>query len=158
MVLALIDRLESEPGFGDRLDEFRRDLLSRPEVGQLTERLWSEVRGFVARSAAGQSSVLQHHLAGLLAEAGAQLGADPDMRAEINSGFVMVLRSFIAEHKNGVSTFIADQVKGWDMAQLIDLIEVNIGRDLQYIRFNGTVIGGLAGLALHGAEVAFRLL
>lgn len=158
MVLALIDRLETEPAFADRLDGLRRDLLARPELGQLTERLWGEVRDFVARSASGESSVLERHLAGLLVEAGAQLAADADMRGEINGGFITVLRSFIAEHKGGVSSFIADQVKGWDMAQAIELIEINIGRDLQYIRFNGTVIGGLAGLALHSAEVAVGLL
>jgi uncharacterized membrane-anchored protein YjiN (DUF445 family) len=69
-----------------------------------------------------------------------------------------VLRSLIAEHKSGVSGFIADQVKGWDMAQLIAVIEVNVGKDLQYIRFNGSLIGGLAGLALYTAEVLFRML
>jgi uncharacterized membrane-anchored protein YjiN (DUF445 family) len=62
------------------------------------------------------------------------------------------------EQKSGVSTFIADQVKAWDMRQLISLIEVNIGKDLQYIRFNGTIIGGLAGLTLHGIEVTLRSL
>ena len=49
------------------------------------------------------------------------------------------LRSFIADQKSGVSTFIADQVKGWDMTQLISLIEINVGKDLQYIRFNGSL-------------------
>jgi uncharacterized membrane-anchored protein YjiN (DUF445 family) len=49
-------------------------------------------------------------------------------------------------------------VKGWDMQQLIGVIEVNIGRDLQYIRFNGSLIGGLAGLALYTIEVLLRLL
>ena len=49
-----------------------------------------------------------------------------------------------------MSSFISDQVKAWDMGQLISLIEINIGKDLQYIRFNGSLIGGLAGLgALH---------
>ena len=57
--------------------------------------------------------------------------------------------------KSGVSTFIAEQVKRWDLAQLTRLIEINIGRDLQYIRFNGMLIGGLAGLALHAAELLF---
>jgi uncharacterized membrane-anchored protein YjiN (DUF445 family) len=70
----------------------------------------------------------------------------------------VVLRSFIAAQKSGVSSFIADQVKSWDMRQLIGLIELNIGRDLQYIRFNGTLIGGLAGLGLYTAEVVIRLL
>ena len=64
-----------------------------------------------------------------------------------------MLRSFIADQKSGVSTFISDQVKSWDMAQLISLIEINIGRDLQYIRFNGSLIGGLAGLALYTARI-----
>ena len=69
-----------------------------------------------------------------------------------------VLRSFIADQKSGVSTFISDQVKSWNMTQLISLIEINIGRDLQYIRFNGSLIGGLAGLALYTAEFLLRLL
>jgi len=68
------------------------------------------------------------------------------------------LKSFVAEQKSGVSRFIADQVKAWDMRQLTDLIELNVGKDLQYIRFNGTLIGGLAGLTLHGIEVLIRSL
>ncbi|CKX65310.1 Conserved membrane protein of uncharacterised function [Mycobacterium tuberculosis] len=57
-----------------------------------------------------------------------------------------------------MSRFISDQVKSWDMKQLINLIEINIGKDLQYIRFNGALIGGLAGLALHTAEVFIKSL
>ena len=71
---------------------------------------------------------------------------------------VAVLRTVVAEQKSGVSTFISDQVKSWDMGQLISLIEINIGRDLQYIRFNGSLIGGLAGLALYTLEYLLRLL
>jgi len=80
------------------------------------------------------------------------------LRAEINQGFVNVLRSFIADQKGGVRSFIADQVKAWDMGQLISLIEINIGRDLQYIRFNGSLIGGLAGLGLYTIECVLRWL
>jgi uncharacterized membrane-anchored protein YjiN (DUF445 family) len=86
------------------------------------------------------------------------LRADSGIRDEINKGVVAVLRSFIADQKSGVSRFIADQVKSWDMKQLINLIEINIGKDLQYIRFNGALIGGLAGLALHTAEMALKAL
>jgi uncharacterized membrane-anchored protein YjiN (DUF445 family) len=68
---------------------------------------------------------------------------------------VVALSSFVESQKSGVSSFIADQVKRWDLAQLTRLIELNIGRDLQYIRFNGMLIGGLAGLALHSAELLF---
>ena len=83
---------------------------------------------------------------------------DAELRAEINQGLVAVLRSFIADQKSGVSSFISDQVKSWDMGQLIALIEINIGKDLQYIRFNGSLIGGLAGLALYTVELLVRML
>jgi len=86
------------------------------------------------------------------------LAGDAELRGEINNGLVAVLTSFVADQKSGVSTFIADQVKAWNMGQLIALIEINIGRDLQYIRFNGSLIGGLAGLALYTAEFLLRLL
>ena len=94
----------------------------------------------------------------MFVKAGEALAADSELRAEINQGFVAVLRSFIADQKSGVSSFISDQVKSWDMRQLISLIEINIGRDLQYIRFNGSLIGGLAGLGLYTGEFVLRLL
>lgn len=158
MLLSFVDRLENEPGFTDRIDGLKRDLLARPELAELAGNLWSNAKSFIARSASGESTVLQHHLANMFVAAGATLTADSDMRGEINQGVVVVLRSFVADQKSGVSTFIADQVKAWDMGQLIGVIEVNIGRDLQYIRFNGSLIGGLAGLALYTAEVLFRML
>ena len=79
------------------------------------------------------------------------------MRGEINQGLVTVLKTLVADQKSGVATFISDQVKSWNMDQLISVIEVNIGKDLQYIRFNGSLIGGLAGLALYAAEFLLRL-
>jgi uncharacterized membrane-anchored protein YjiN (DUF445 family) len=136
----------------------KRDLLARPELTELARTIWSNTRSFIERSATGESQVLQHHLAGMFVSAGDALKGDAELRGEINEGLVVVLRSFIADQKSGVSTFISDQVKSWDMAQLISLIEINIGRDLQYIRFNGSLIGGLAGLALYTGEVLLRLL
>ena len=158
MVLSFVDRLETEPAYAERIADLKRDLLARPELGALAQNIWSNARAFVARSASGENSVLLHHLADLFMKAGATLGADAEMRGEINQGIVVVLRSFIADQKSGVSTFIADQVKAWDMKQLLTLIEINIGRDLQYIRFNGSLIGGLVGLGLYTAEYLLRLL
>ena len=158
MVLSFADRLGSDKSYADRIDGLKRDLLARPELGDLARNIWSNARAFIERSASGESLVLQQHLAGMFVKAGETLAADSELRAEINQGFVAVLRSFIADQKSGVSSFISDQVKGWDMGQLISLIEINIGRDLQYIRFNGSLIGGLAGLALYTGEFLLRLL
>jgi uncharacterized membrane-anchored protein YjiN (DUF445 family) len=158
LILQLVDSLATDPAYASRIDEFKRELLARPEIGRIVQGVWSGVRDLVAKNASGESDVLQRQFAGAFAEIGRQLAADAEMRAEINQGMVVVLRSFIAEQKSGVSLFIADQVKAWDMRQLIELIELNVGKDLQYIRFNGTLIGGLAGLTLHGIEVLIRAL
>ncbi len=158
MLLSFVDRLGHDPAFAGRIDSLKRDLLARPELTSLAKNIWSNARSFIERSASGETQVLQQHLAGLFVKAGEALAGDAELRAEINQGLASVLRSFIADQKSGVSTFISDQVKAWDMGQLISLIEINIGRDLQYIRFNGSLIGGLAGLALYTAEFLLRLL
>ncbi len=158
MLLSFVDRLGSDRAFADRIDGLKRDLLARPELGDLARNIWSNARSFIERSASGETQVLQQHLAGMFVKAGEALAADSELRAEINQGLVAVLRSFIADQKSGVSSFISDQVKGWDMGQLIALIEINIGKDLQYIRFNGALIGGLAGLSLYTVELLVRML
>ncbi|AHY52186.1 hypothetical protein BJS_06255 [Bradyrhizobium japonicum SEMIA 5079] len=158
MVLSFVDRLGSDRAYIDRIDGLKRDLLARPELADLARTVWANTRSFIERSASGETQVLQHHLAGMFVAAGEALAGDAELRGEINKGLVAVLRSFVADQKSGVSTFISDQVKAWDMAQLISLIEINIGRDLQYIRFNGSLIGGLAGLALYSVEFLLRWL
>jgi uncharacterized membrane-anchored protein YjiN (DUF445 family) len=158
MVLTFVDRLAADPDYAERLEGLKRDLLMRPELNDLARNVWSNTKTFIQQSASGETQMLQRHLGGMFVAAGEALAADAALRVEINQGVAVVLRSFIAEQKSGVSTFISDQVKSWDMAQLISLIEINIGKDLQYIRFNGSLIGGLAGLALYTGEFLLRLL
>ena len=71
---------------------------------------------------------------------------------------VRVLGDFVQSQKSGVGRFIADQVKSWDIDMLVERVELTVGPDLQYIRFNGAMIGGLAGLALHGLEQGVKLI
>jgi len=158
MVLTFVDRLATDPSYAGRIEGLKRDLLARPELNDLARNIWANAKTFIDRSASGETQVLQNHFGGMFVAAGEALGGDAELRAEINQGLIAVLRSFIADQKSGVSTFISDQVKSWDMAQLISLIEINIGRDLQYIRFNGSLIGGLAGLSLYTVEFLLRLL
>ena len=158
MLLSFVDRLGSDQNFADRIDGLKRDLLARPELGSLARNIWSNVKSFIERSASGETQVLQQHLTKMFMEAGEAIAGDAELRAEINQGLVAVLRKVVDEQKSGVSTFIADQVKAWDMRQLISLIEINVGKDLQYIRFNGSLIGGLAGLTLYTLEYLLRWL
>ncbi len=81
------------------------------------------------------------------------LAREERLANDINRGLRRVISAMVAENRQAVSTFVSEQVKGWDFRQLVTLIEANVGRDLQFIRFNGMIVGGLAGLLLHAFDV-----
>jgi uncharacterized membrane-anchored protein YjiN (DUF445 family) len=150
--LGFVERLRTSRQYARRAEKLKRDFLGRPEVKSLAGDMWTSLRLFIEQDANAPSSMIREHLANMFVEVGRHLADDAQIRADMNQGFVVALASFVESQKSGVSKFIADQVKRWDLAQLTRLIEMNIGKDLQYIRFNGMVIGGLAGLALYTAE------
>ena len=151
-VRRFIERLRHSKDYARRAEKLKLDLLARPEVAEFAQDVWESTRRFVEQDARADNSVIRKHLASMFVDVGRHLATDPQIRADMNEGFVVALSSFVESQKSGVSTFIADQVKRWDFVQLTRLIETNIGKDLQYIRFNGMLIGGLAGVILHVAE------
>ena len=152
-----VEQLQNSPAFAQRVEELKGDLLARPEVAALAGHAWDGLRRFLERDAVSGDSHIQRQLEAMLVEIGGQLAREPAVRAEINRGMVEVLGEFVQTQKSGVGRFIADQVKSWDIDVLIGRVELTVGRDLQYIRFNGTLIGGLAGLALHVLEQGLKL-
>jgi uncharacterized membrane-anchored protein YjiN (DUF445 family) len=156
-VMGFIERLRHSPELARRAEGLKRDLLARPEIAAIAEGAWESLRTFLERDAQGPDSQVRRELEAMLVEIGSQLARDPAIRTEINRGMVRVLADFVQSQKSGVGRFIADQVKSWDIDVLIGRIELTVGRDLQYIRFNGAMIGGLAGLALHALEQGLKL-
>jgi uncharacterized membrane-anchored protein YjiN (DUF445 family) len=147
-----IEDLRTSPEYASRAEKLKNDLLARPELRGLANDFWTSMRAFIEQDVTSEDSLVLRHLTDMFAEVGRQLEAEPRIRADMNQGFVVALVSFVENQKSGVSGFIADQVRNWDILQLTRLIELNIGRDLQYIRFNGMLIGGIAGLMLHIGE------
>ena len=152
-VAQFIDKLRTSKAYERRAEELKRNLLARPEIAGFADEIWRSVRRFAEQDAVAEDSLIRQHLASMFIDVGRHLATDPQIRADMNEGFVVALASFVESQKSGVSGFIADQVKRWDLGQLTRLIELNIGRDLQYIRFNGMLIGGLAGLFLYILEI-----
>ncbi|MCA0424812.1 MAG: DUF445 family protein [Proteobacteria bacterium] len=157
LVRNLVLRLRNSPEFQEKVDTFKNTLLQRPETAEFFAIGWESLKNYVTADAESEHSALQRHLTTVLVSAARALGEDPELRAELNSGMVTALSTFIAEHKQGISTYISNQVKAWDMEHMTLLVETKIGRDLQYIRFNGTLIGGLIGLILYSVLHAFGL-
>jgi len=156
-VTGFIEQLRSSQAFARRAERLKRDLLARPEITAIAEGAWESLRTFLEQDSRAPDSQIRRQLEAMLVDIGGQLARDPAIRAEINRGMVRVLADFVQSQKSGVGRFIADQVKSWDIDMLIGRIELTVGRDLQYIRFNGALIGGLAGLALHALEQGLKL-
>lgn len=152
-VHGFVERLRQSPDYARRAEQLKRNFLARPELRGLAKDVWESMRRFIEQDAAAERSMTRRHLTSLFVEIGQNLARDQQIRADMNEGFVVALASFVEGQKSGVSGFIAEQVKGWDLGQMTTIIEINVGRDLQYIRFNGMLIGGLAGLALYSAEL-----
>lgn len=151
-VVGFVKKLRTSKSYAKRAEQLKRDFLARPELRELAQDMWDSFRSFLEQDAKSANSMIRKHMASLFVDVGRQLAADPAIRADMNAGFVVALGSFVENQKSGVSTFIASQVKSWDLGQLTQLIEINVGRDLQFIRFNGMLIGGIAGLLLYTAE------
>ncbi len=156
-VAGFIERLRTSDDFARRAETLKRDLMARPEIAALADGAWDSVRKFIESDAGAANSQIRLQLEAILVDAGRQLARDSAIRAEINRGMVRLLGDFVQSQKSGVGRFIADQVKGWDIDLLIGRIELTVGRDLQYIRFNGAMIGGLAGLVLHALDQGLKL-
>jgi uncharacterized membrane-anchored protein YjiN (DUF445 family) len=156
-VTGFIEQLRSSQAFARRAEGLKHDLLARPEIAAIAEGAWDSLRTFLEQDSRAPDSQVRRQLEAMLVDIGGQLARDPAIRAEINRGMVRVLADFVQSQKSGVGRFIADQVKSWDIDMLIGRIELTVGRDLQYIRFNGALIGGLAGLALHALEQGLKL-
>ena len=154
---SFVERLRTSRTFARRAETLKSDLLARPEVAALAGHAWDGLRSFLERDAGSGDSQIQRQLEAMLVDIGGQLARDPAIRSEINRGMVEVLGEFVQSQRSGVGRFIADQVKSWDIDVLIGRVELTVGRDLQYIRFNGALIGGFAGLALHVLEQGLKL-
>ena len=150
-----IERLRTSKQYARRAEKLKRDFLERPELKALAGDMWASLSLFIEQDAKAPNSMIRAHLTEMFVEVGRHLADDAQIRADMNQGFVVALASFVDSQKSSVSKFIADQVKRWDLAQLTRLIEMNIGRDLQYIRFNGMIIGGIAGVVIYVAERLF---
>lgn len=144
-----VRRLKRSKRFARRVEDMKVQILNRPEFMDIAKHTWSNIKTFLERDIASTSPVLTARLTDILVDTGESLKHDQKLKDEINDGMVTFLTGFVESQKANISMFVSDQVKSWDFQQLTLLIEANIGKDLQYIRFNGMIIGGIVGLFLH---------
>jgi uncharacterized membrane-anchored protein YjiN (DUF445 family) len=137
-------------------EDYRRkgqDLLRRFVEHLQTENfyrvLWEDVRSRVQADVQSDSSLMRGHIVSALTALGEGLLADPVVRQKLNGWWLDAVHRVVVRFRHQISALIRDVVKSWDADQVSRKLELEVGKDLQYIRINGTFVGGTAGLLLH---------
>jgi uncharacterized membrane-anchored protein YjiN (DUF445 family) len=141
--------LETSPELRARGEQIKHDLLAQPELRAWTSSLWNDVKSALRAQAADPESELRRRLADAFRGAGARLQDDPVLEVKVQEG-LETAAGYVVEHFNGeIATLVSGTIERWDAEETSRRLELLLGSDLQYIRINGTVVGGLAGLALY---------
>ncbi|HVM09959.1 MAG TPA: DUF445 domain-containing protein [Acidimicrobiales bacterium] len=154
-IISFVARLRDDPELIERADDLKHDLVAHPELRQWVGGLWGDVKAGLREQAADPSSRLRSRVADAVMAAGERLSTDEALQDKARSFLERAVR-YVAEHYGDeIGDLITGTIERWDAEETSRKLELLLGRDLQFIRINGTVVGGLAGLAIHAiADVA----
>ncbi len=149
----LPDRLETSPELRERGDRLKRDVLGSPQTRAWSSALWKHVKDTLRIQAADAQSELRGQLAGALAAAGRRIAADRGLQERLERMVESGARALAEQFHDEFAGLVTGTIERWDAAQTSSQLELLLGRDLQFIRINGTVVGAGVGLALHAIAV-----
>jgi uncharacterized membrane-anchored protein YjiN (DUF445 family) len=153
-MLEFAERMRGGEEFAEEMARLKEALVAHPALGAYLDSAWDELRGRILADAAKRDSELKTKFAELIAGLAATVLNDEAVRQKLNRSFRAALIQLVEARRAEVGSLVEDMVKQWDAKTLASKVENEIGRDLQYIRINGTVIGGLVGLGLHVLSAA----
>jgi uncharacterized membrane-anchored protein YjiN (DUF445 family) len=148
-IAGLPDRLETSPELRERGERFKRDVLGSAGLRDWSSSLWKQVKDTLRMQAADPESELRRQLAGALAAAGRRLGSDRSLQESLQRVVESGARALADQFHDEFAGLVTGTIQRWDAEQTSSQLELLLGRDLQFIRINGTVVGAGVGLALH---------
>ncbi|MCC8966347.1 DUF445 domain-containing protein [Bradyrhizobium sp. Pear76] len=142
----LIDRLATDPEYLARGEELKQNMLDNPAVIRQIDAMWQAIE--TRLNSAATTAAIADAIETALISVAARVRDDADMRDRINRWLRVAALRAVASRRQEIAAFIRKVVENWDTETLIMRIELQVGRDLQFIRINGTVVGGLVGLLI----------
>ncbi|HEX2904291.1 MAG TPA: DUF445 domain-containing protein [Jatrophihabitans sp.] len=146
---AYADRLRTEPDAAASLERWKSDLLDHPAVRNALASLWLPLKKAVLDAAADPDSELRKVSASVLRQTGQALSTDRELQAKCDRWVLGVMNHVLAHYAGELTGVITYTVARWDADATSKRLELQVGRDLQFIRINGTVVGALVGLAIY---------
>lgn len=149
-----------DPSTREKVERMKRDLLDNPAVAQWWEGVWERIRAKLIAMARNPDESLEgilgpNQLGTSLAELGAALRDDPQLQWQVNRFARRTAVGVASRYGGQIVQLVSETVKRWDAHTVTDRIESAVGRDLQFIRINGTLVGGLVGLTIHFVDGLF---
>jgi uncharacterized membrane-anchored protein YjiN (DUF445 family) len=150
----LPERLETDPELRERGERLKREVLGSAALRDWSSSLWGNVKAALRAQAADPDSELRRRLTGLLMAAGRRLGSDDRLADGLERMIESGARAVADQYHDELAGLVTGTIERWDASETSNQLELLLGRDLQFIRINGTVVGALVGLALHAISLA----
>ncbi len=141
--------LSSDPAMRAKVERIKRELLDNPALGNWWTGVWERIRRSLIETARDPEAALAGQLVGALSELGTALREDPALQRQVNRFARRIMVGIATRYGSQIVQLVSETVRRWDARTVTDRIESAVGRDLQFIRVNGTLVGGLVGVAIH---------
>ncbi len=148
-VATFADRLRTDPVLLAKGEELKLELLAHPDVRAWLASLWGEVKRNTVSALDDPASELRRRLDVSLTSLGRRLASEPGLQAKVDDWVLRAAGHVVDHYRGEVADLIAGTVAKWDGAATAERLELQVGRDLQFIRINGTIVGGLAGVVIY---------
>jgi len=145
--------LRADPELQARVEAWKEEMIENEAVGAWLGGIWENSRAGLLRGARDPDAALAGKFGEALRQLGETLQQDQRLKAAINQFARRATIGFVASYGDGIVALVSDTVRAWDARTVSDRLEGAVGRDLQYIRINGTLVGGLVGVVIHTIEV-----
>jgi len=152
---SLHDALAADPTLAARSRALKDELVAHPAVRSYAFELWQRLRAELAAALADETSPLAQGLTREIGALGARLSGDAKLAAELDDWLKQLLLHVVDNYRDPLSEIVSETIDSWDATATSRRIELNIGTDLQFIRVNGTLVGGLVGLVLYFGGLLF---
>jgi len=149
-----IYELEHSPLMEARIDAYREQVIDDPALKAYLQGTWEKLQSWLLKSLSEKEGAAESKVAAWLNELGMTLSKDSDLASAFNQHIGEAGKYMAPELADFLTVHIRDTIKGWDEKEMAEQIELNIGRDLQKVRVNGTIVGGFIGAILYGVEFA----
>jgi len=151
-----IDNLKHSEVFAERVNAMGKEFLANPAIKDYFENLWSDIKTKLMADLMDSDSGARSHLEKAVLAVGKSLMENQAVREGMNRWIYTSLVDFAEEYVDSIISIISDTVKKWDAVKTSQTIELYVGKDLQWIRINGTIVGGLVGLLIYAFSLLFK--